>query len=386
MTKEINNKVYRDEDKFYMEADIQLHEETDELRKEASSVVKLPGKKEKQPDLSYFSAIFVSSGTNLNLAHFMPSELVSASDTVTSKAVDVEHSESDVIGHIYDCAFTDLEGNKLDLKQLASMETATLDLQEMHVVIAGIIYKNRFPNISKEVAEGKWKVSMEAYYQDYDVKVGNLILSKKEAEMLGFDVAKETQFGKMFKVIKQDVEIASGNAARVLRGICFSGVGFVKNAANPPSVVLETANKNVAEKDDTVIILNYDDVTNEEDSINVTSPNIEASEKELKPKEKSELEYNDTVGICVSFKKQVIDSTFEDPDTSTLHENWCALYETSCTSFSRDTTDPKCLRNQVTNAAKACVFKLLEEKEDSDKRGVLVKDLYSKVTKAAKLL
>ena len=87
---EINNK-------FYMEADITLLDETDELRHEAASIIKLPEPDQKQPDLSYFSAIFVSSGTNLNNAHFLPTELVQASSSIPSKAVDVEPEEAEII-------------------------------------------------------------------------------------------------------------------------------------------------------------------------------------------------------------------------------------------------------------------------------------------------
>jgi hypothetical protein len=51
--------------KIYLEAEIQLHEETAALKAKASKVIELPTEARKQPDLSYFSAIFVSSGENL---------------------------------------------------------------------------------------------------------------------------------------------------------------------------------------------------------------------------------------------------------------------------------------------------------------------------------
>ena len=382
MTKEINNK-------FFMEADIELVEETEELRKEVSSVIKLPKGVEKQPDLQYFSALFVSSGTNLNKAHFMPSELVLAARTVPSKAVDVEHEEAEIIGHIYDYAFIDKEGNQLDMKELSSTEKASLDKQDMHIVIAGIIYKSRFPNIAKEVAEGKWKVSMEAYYQDYDVKVGDMILDRREAELLGFDTSKAGAFGSLVKVLKKGAELASGEAARVLRNICFTGVGIVKNPANPPSVVFETANKkHETEEDSDFMILDYDKIT-EMSKNNVTSKTVEDKSndaKDLDSKEESEIVYNDTVGICVNYKKSVIDSTFQDEESAVVHENWCSLYETSCTSYSRDTTDPECLRNQAMFIVRASLNKMTEQKEATDKRNSLVDVLKDKLNKAAKFL
>ena len=132
---ELNNKLR-------LVANIDLLEETETLKKELASVIELPKDKEKQPDLQYFSAVFVSSGTNLNKAHFLPSELVLAAKSVPSKAVDVEHEEAEIIGHIFDYAFIDVEGNKLNVSELASMEQASLDTKDMHIVIAGVIYKS----------------------------------------------------------------------------------------------------------------------------------------------------------------------------------------------------------------------------------------------------
>ena len=380
-----------------MEAKIELLDETEDLKKELSSIIELPKEGQKQPDLQYFSAIFVSSGTNLNKAHFLPSELVMAAKSVPSKAVDVEHEESEIIGHIFDYAFVDMDGNKLNVAELSSMEKGSLDNKEMHIVIAGVIYKSRFPNLSKEVATGQWKVSMEAYYQDYDLKVGSMILDKKEAELLGYDSASENLIGKTVKVVKKGVEIASGEVARVLRGICFSGVGIVKNPANPPSVILETANKKEFKIEDGIIILDYDKVL-EKATNNVTSENIDKStqkeeskstKEEKKDMEKSALDYNDTTGICVNYKRRVEaeDGGGAGPDTVVQHKDWCSLFDQSCTSFSRDTTDPKCLRNQAQAVVLACVEKAMNSGTFGSKSNEdLLVELESKISKALTLL
>lgn len=358
-------------EKLYLKADIQLHEETEARKQEAASVIELPKDGEKQIDLQYFSAVFVSSGANLNHAYFLPSELVKAEHTIVNKAMDIEHKESEIVGHIYDRAFMDKDGNKLEIEELASMETAGLDEQEMHVVIAGIVYKNRFPDLAKEVADGRWRVSMETYFGDYDVKIGDMILDRKEAEVLGL-AADDSVFGKMAKVIKNKLEIASGKIDRVLRGISFSGCGFVKNPANPPSVVLETAadKGNKTDVNAKPIILDYDKLDKEDEEMdnNVTSNNTEANKKD--EQEKSELQYNDTVGICVSFKKEVLNKA-----NKVVHEDWCAMYEQGCTSFSRDTTDPKCLRNQVRYIVTSCVEDYVKEKATKDRRKELLENL-----------
>jgi len=366
--------------KFYLEADIKLQEETADLKKAVAAVINLPKEGEKQPDLLYFSAIFVSSGANLNKAYFLPSELVKAEHTIINKALDVEHKEEEVIGHLYDRAFIDAAGHKLDVRELAGMEKGAVDNQAMHIIVAGIVYKNRFPHLADEVAKGQWKVSMECYYQDYDVKIGDMVVSRPEAEAMGL-ANDDSIFAKVARVIKNGSEIAQGNIERVLKNIYFSGCGIVKNPANPPSVIVETANKKVVEEVDGVITINLD--TNNK----LTSSNIEepSSNKDRIDKEEAELPHNDTVGICVSYKKRVFAHEPAGPDTEVLHEDWCALYETSCTSFSRDTTDPKCLKHEVGPVVRTFAKQLLNKNKKSDRRDELVALLEIKINATKKL-
>lgn len=376
----INNK-----NKFYLEAEIKLHEETSVLKEKVSFAIKLPSKEEKQPDLLYFSAIFVSSGENLNHAYFLSSELVKSEGTIVNKAVDMEHKEDEVVGHIYEHVFIDKDGNTLDLKELADTDVGRVDKLDVHVAIAGILYKSRFPNLAEEVTQGKWKVSMEAYFSDFDIKIGDLIMSKKEAEALGFASDSESMFGKLAKVVKDGVEIASGTLTRVLRGIVFSGMGIVMHPANPASVVLETANNKVLNHIQEEIVLNYDKL---DDKKNVNTEESVSSDKEniMEHKDAAELQYDDTVGICVSYKKEVIDATFKGPDVKVLHEDWCSLYDRSCTSFSRDTTDPNCLKNKIREKATTQAKALLKSKQINDNRKGLVGVLLSALEKAGKYL
>lgn len=362
------------ENKFYIEADIVLHKETSTLKEKASKIIELPTESKKQPDLAYFSAIFVSSGENLNNAFFLGSELVYAEGTIINKALDVEHDEEEIIGHIYERAFMDKEGKPLDIRELASVETAGLDNQEMHIAIAGIIYKSRFPNIAQEVADNKWKVSMECYYQNYDVKIGDLILDRKEADALGLATADKNILGRLAKVVKSGKEIAAGKIARVLRGICFSGCGIVKNPANPPSVILETAGKSNEVSDmDEPIILDYS--TLEPDNNNVTSDSVD-TDKELA----RDGNMDDTVGICVNYKRRVIDKSGNE-----VASDWCSAYDSQCTSFSRDTTDVDCLRNQdIRRFATAAVEQKLKQKAAVDRRKELLDGLKAALREAVK--
>ena len=361
--------------KYYLEADITLEKETAALKAQASKVIDLPAEKDKQPDLLYFSAVFVSTGENLNHAYFLGSELVAAEDTIINKALDVEHSEDEIIGHIYERAYMDKEGKPLDLKELASLETASQDGKEMHIAIAGIVYKNRFPNVAQEVANNQWKVSMECYYKDYDVKVGDLVLDRNEAEALGLASQDDSVVGKLAKVIKNGKEIAEGAITRVLRGICFSGCGIVKNPANPPSVIMETANEKEKEMaSDDPIILDYDELKSDEN--NLTSDKLGEATKNTEEAKDGELD--DSVGICVSYKRRL-----QDKHGETVANDWCTLYEASCTSFSRDTTDPDCLRNQELRKSVAkAVEEALQLKASSDKREQLLSGLKAALREA----
>jgi hypothetical protein len=136
------------ENKFYLEADIKIEEETSVLKEKASKVINLP-----EGD----------SGENLNHAYFMPSELLLAENTIVNKALDIEHKESEIIGHIYDRVFITKEGAIIDLKELADLEKGSLDKKEIHIAIAGIVYKDRFPNVASEIADNGWRVSMECF-------------------------------------------------------------------------------------------------------------------------------------------------------------------------------------------------------------------------------
>lgn len=371
--------------KIEIVADIELQDETSKLKKAVASVIEFPD--DKQIDLQYFTAIYVSTGTNLNYAHFLASEIVKAKDTITSKALDIEHEEESIIGHIYDYAFIRKDGDEVSFKELSSMETAELDNTDMHVVMAGIIYKNRFPEIAKEVAGGKWKVSMECYYSGYDVKVGDLVLDRRDAEALGLSSEEGAEsLGKRAKVIKEGKEVADGEIARILRGICFSGCGIVKNPANPPSIILEVAGKDVEPEDDDTLVLDIS-IDYVPDSNNVTSSIIGDGDSPTSGTEDAELQYSDTVGICVSFKKEVYAEATKGPDTEVLHENWCSLYDEPCTAFGADATDINCLTNQkAISVANACITRLLGEKEVSDRRSALVDGLSKSLDRAKSLL
>jgi len=340
-----------------LEAEIQILEETEELRKEVAAMVEFP--KNKTPDMLFFSGCFVSSGENLNHAYFMPSEMVKAHSSIVNKPLDIEHAEEEIVGHIYSSAFVDHSGKALDISELSGMDEETLDKMDIDVMIGGIVYKSRFPELAEDVQKGKWKLSMETYFQNYDVKVGDLILSKKEAEAMG--LASSDVLGKAARIVKKGAAIASGEIARVLRDLMFSGCGLVKQPANPRSLIFETAKKH--EEEGTIVV------------------ELDEEEKKVpKGKEKSDIDTVDirrqtSVGICVSYKKYIYASEPPGPDTEILHENWCTLFDAECTSFGHDVTDPNCLRRKAERKAAEYTKARMQEVEENNNRGKLLLEL-----------
>lgn len=347
-----------------LEAEIKIIETTDDLMKEAAAIIEFP--KDKTPDILFFSGCFVSTGENLNHAYFMSSELVKAFHTIVNKPLDIEHAEDAIVGHIFSSAFVDQTGKKIDPIELDSMDGDLLDRMNLDVLIGGIVYKSRFPELSEEVKDGKWKLSMETYFQDYDIKVGDLILSKQEAESMGLTTA--GSIGKMAKIIKKGIQLASGEVVRVLRDLMFSGCGLVKQPANPRSLIFETAKKH---EEEGIIVVELD----KEDKV-VSTEFIEEADIDT-----IDVRRQTSVGICVSYKKYVYANEPVGPDTEIVHENWCTLFDAGCTSFGRDVTDPNCLRRKAEQTAMAYTESKMRKVGDNDNRGRLLGELKQVLSK-----
>ena len=322
-----------------IEADINVEQETQMLKEKAAKVLNLPEESDRQMDLMYFTAVYVSSGMNLNNAFFDSEELLKAEHTIVNKALDLEHKEKDIVGHIYDRAFIDESGKLYDLDMLKK-DPSKIKGSNMHIIIAGIIYKDRFPEVAQEVLDNKWKVSMETFYSDFDLKIGDLIITRNEAKSLGYSDSKLI-VGKKAKVMKSGKEIGSGVVGRVLRGIHFSGCGLVENPANPASFILEVADKS----EDTQIVLDDDN--------NLTSISLETSEL-------NDIDVN-AVGICVNYKRRLLDKS-----NKIDKEDWCAKYNTTCTSVDRTAKDLSCLIHKVTAETNKAITKALSSKRIND--------------------
>ena len=236
------------ENKFLLEAILKPFNLPDHKKKEIAVQLNLPGNTQK--DLMFMSAILVSTGTNRNGATFLGSELIKARGSISQKALDIEHVEDKIIGHIVSSIFMDFEGNLIndeelyeefskasaaeDLKKVAKK----LDALNIDIGIVCAIYRDRFPQLSDEIENGAWKVSMECYYKDYDLKVGSLIMPKGIAKERYCD---NKELNNAINVVFTGTSLGTSDVSRVLRDISFCGVGVVKNPANERSIILEAA-------------------------------------------------------------------------------------------------------------------------------------------------
>lgn len=351
---------------------------------EKASFLKLPEEADRQLDLQYLNAILVSSGMNKNGAVFLGSELVKARNTIPVKAIDIEHNEQMVIGHITGSTFLTREGEFFDAEEASSKlkkeeGVGELDQSELDVAISGVIYKTRFPEIAEEVNSGAWMVSMECFYQDYDVKVGDLIIPRDYAEKMGYD----KMVGKVVHLRDGNKELGFHLVGRILRGIVFSGVGLVKDPANERSIIMESA----AYKK--FISTSSKENASQIDLENIDIPSLDKDKlkKDIGKKDnKNAVAFTTGLlpgelrpGTCVSFKRYVYDiPTAEDdklpkpptdlsqyplanhpgdidtiePSAKIIHENYCELFDLECSARPGDATLPLCWRNVFARVVK----------------------------------
>ena len=388
-----------EENRVRVYAPIQVQEEVEKAAWEKAAVLAFP--EEKQGDLQYIKSILVSAGTNKNGAHFLPSEMMKAHNTVVNKAIDLEHVEEKVIGHIYECAFLFKDGEMFDpAKVMAEYEETARDPDslDIDIAIAGVVHKMRFPELAEEVSDGDWKVSMECYFKDFDIKIGEQIITRDEAKALGYDP--DDLIGGFVKVMAGQKALGKHFVSRVLRNITFSGMGFVKNPANPHSIILETASiQEQMEKGEQVINLEHIDNLRDH-QVELSSAKEKTPAKEETPVEEvaaevkvvsegGNMEVADqiyieldtetggikrvlTVGgkedaairwtgpgikgpgsvdsfpdsVCKSFKKRVTKfNALDQSEGQVIHEHWCALFEEACPVIGATAKAPECLRN-----------------------------------------
>ena len=210
----------------------------------AEKMIHAVASNEGQIDLHYLKTIMVTTGWNLNDDVFDNKEMWVARYSPEDKPFNLEHDPRRVRGHITGNYVMDVDGNVL---------ANNLSVDELpnkyHVVTTAVLYKflksrdeeleKEMKQIIAEIGEGKWFVSMECLFSDFDYAVSDTrgkttILSRNE------ESAFLTKHLRAYGGKGQYEEYKIG---RVLRNITFSGKGLVAKPANPESIIFA----NVAE-------------------------------------------------------------------------------------------------------------------------------------------
>ena len=214
------------------------HSPTDRDKKLAELFVGASSDEEQkeQFDLYYLNSVLVSTGWNKNDDVFDSGETWTARKTPENKQFNFMHDENDIIGHITDNWVLDSEGNILSddvkLEQLP---------EKFDIITTAVIYnswsspekQDRMSSIIEEIEDGKWFVSMEAIFNNFDYAVVTPEGQHKVVARTG-DSAFLT---KHLRIYGGDGEYEGHKLGRLLRNISFSGKGLVQKPANPRSII-----------------------------------------------------------------------------------------------------------------------------------------------------
>jgi hypothetical protein len=189
-----------------------------------------------QFDLYYIKSILVSTGWNKNDDVFAPTELWEARNTPEDKPFNFMHDEKDIIGHITANEVVDFDGKLLNSESGDAPD-------RFNILTAAVIYtewsdaeqKERMQKLVAEIEEGKWFVSMECLFPDFDYALAN---ENGETKIVKRD--EESAFlTKHLRSYGGDGKYEDYKVGRLLRNLSFSGKGLVSKPANPRSVILE---------------------------------------------------------------------------------------------------------------------------------------------------
>ena len=209
----------------------------------ASEVVPVLSKKvlaratnENQLDLAYLTSCLTTIGWNKNDDVFDKIETWNARSTPEDKPINYEHDCKDIIGHI---TGSYVVGS--DAKLIADDTSVDKLPDAFKVMTTGVLYKywadktalERMQNIIAEIVEGKWFVSMEALFDDFnyavvDAKGKNRVIAR----------TRESAFlTKYLRAYGGKGVFEGAKIGRVLKNIIFSGKGLTMKPANPSSSI-----------------------------------------------------------------------------------------------------------------------------------------------------
>jgi hypothetical protein len=189
-----------------------------------------------QFDLYYLKSILVSTGWNKNDDVFDPKELWEARNTPEDKPFNFMHDEKDIIGHITANEVVDFDGKAIEGEEGMPSKFNILTAAVIYTEWSDIEQRERMRKIVAEIEEGKWFVSMECLFPEFDYALADLrsgetkIVKRNEASAF---------LTKHLRSYGGDGIYEDYKVGRLLRNLSFSGKGLVSKPANPRSVILE---------------------------------------------------------------------------------------------------------------------------------------------------
>ena len=192
-----------------------------------------------QFDLFYLESVLASLGWNNNDDVFDKSEVWAARHTPVDKPFNYMHNEKDIIGHLTSSKVVDGNGSIIDPNFPIISDLP----DQFDIVVGAVLYRNwadvelqaRMVKLIDEIAVGKWQVSMECLFRNFDYAimynevdgtVANKVLSRSD----------QTSFlTKHLRIYGGTGSYDGHRIGRLLRNFTFSGKGLVDNPANPRS-------------------------------------------------------------------------------------------------------------------------------------------------------
>ena len=215
--------------------DIVAESFTPEINMKSSALEKIIAENKEQIDLYYLRSILVSSGWNKNDDVFHPQELWDARNTPEDKPFNFMHDERDIIGHITGNTVVDKEGNEIASDEELPNAFNILTTAVVYTEWSDSSQRDRMKKIVAEIEEGKWFVSMECLFPDFDYA---LIGEDGRTDVVTRDEA-SAFLTKHLRAYGGDGQYDNYRVGRLLRNLSFSGKGLVSKPANPNSVILD---------------------------------------------------------------------------------------------------------------------------------------------------
>ncbi|NBW00014.1 MAG: hypothetical protein EBR67_11045, partial [Proteobacteria bacterium] len=188
-------------------------------------------------DLYYTQSILVSTSWNKNDDIFDKNEVWGAKRSPEHKPTNIEHDESQIVGHIVANWPITQDGLLID------ENTPVENLPDKYdILTASVIYrsytipelKDRAEALIKEIESGNKFVSMECFFGGFDYG----LINKSTGEYKILARNDSTSFlTKYLRAYGGFGEHENYRIGRVLRNITFSGKGFVNKPANPDSII-----------------------------------------------------------------------------------------------------------------------------------------------------